>query len=580
MFSSTYQRISLARLIGMLVLMLTFICTLFGNTSADIYAAVAELEDLVFLEQRLLNASKNFISSERRKLANLKQFAEAVEVASKLSSGNPEEYVANPINSYLLLKRFTWGWKELGSLLNLSDEKLKDIDTILKVSKNSLPTYDEDFVGAAAGLFRLQETYAIPAREMSEGKIKGTKPSLHKLTAADCYELGELAYKNDKYVQMLEWLEEAERLRLTNATLGQERIGNLSIVLLFEHLSWAYYISGNYKKALYYTEQALKHNTSDPTMENNAKYYKSVIKMQQEGNRVTQTSYQFDYKQNVIGNKEFYNSTYARACRGVFLNNHTRPRDHRKIRCFYKRDSPRLLLKPVKVECVHDNPEVYILYDVINQKEIDFIKSLAKPKLTFAKAYDDFGKMVTANYRICKSCGSLMSPNHFVSFQQSRSTQLMYSWLFYEDTPLQLHDQLKSLDRRCADVSGLSIDSAEELQVVNYGIGGQYEFHKDHGEKGAPLDVHKDGNRIATLLFYLSDVEAGGETVFTKAGLSLKPKKGDAAFWFNLHRNNTGDWRTEHASCPVVSGSKWVMNKWFHMRGNDQRRPCTLKQLD
>ncbi|XP_065062755.1 prolyl 4-hydroxylase subunit alpha-1-like isoform X3 [Rhopilema esculentum] len=558
MFSSTYQRISLARLIGMLVLMLTFICTLFGNTSADIYAAVAELEDLVFLEQRLLNASKNFISSERRKLANLKQFAEAVEVASKLSSGNPEEYVANPINSYLLLKRFTWGWKELGSLLNLSDEKLKDIDTILKVSKNSLPTYDEDFVGAAAGLFRLQETYAIPAREMSEGKIKGTKPSLHKLTAADCYELGELAYKNDKYVQMLEWLEEAERLRLTNATLGQERIGNLSIVLLFEHLSWAYYISGNYKKALYYTEQALKHNTSDPTMENNAKYYKSVIKMQQEGNRVTQTSYQFDYKQNVIGNKEFYNSTYARACRGVFLNNHTRPRDHRKIRCFYKRDSPRLLLKPVKVECVHDNPEVYILYDVINQKEIDFIKSLAKPKLELARVYDlDTGVIRSAGYRISKS-----------------------SWLFYEDTPLQLHDQLKSLDRRCADVSGLSIDSAEELQVVNYGIGGQYEFHKDHGEKGAPLDVHKDGNRIATLLFYLSDVEAGGETVFTKAGLSLKPKKGDAAFWFNLHRNNTGDWRTEHASCPVVSGSKWVMNKWFHMRGNDQRRPCTLKQLD
>ena len=109
----------------MLGFMLTFFCTLFGNASTDIYAAVAELEDLVFLEQRLLNASKNFISSERRKLANLKQFAEAVEVASKLSSGNPEEYVANPINSYLLLKRFTWGWKELGSLLNLSDEKLK-----------------------------------------------------------------------------------------------------------------------------------------------------------------------------------------------------------------------------------------------------------------------------------------------------------------------------------------------------------------------------------------------------------------------------------------------------------------------
>ena len=93
--------------------------------SADVYAAVTELEDLVYLEQKLINASRTYIKEERKKLAGLKQFAQAVEVASGLSGGNPEEYIANPINSYLLLKRFTWGWKELGSLLSFSDEKLK-----------------------------------------------------------------------------------------------------------------------------------------------------------------------------------------------------------------------------------------------------------------------------------------------------------------------------------------------------------------------------------------------------------------------------------------------------------------------
>ena len=42
---------------------------------------------------------------------------------------------------------------------------------------------------------------------------------------------------------MLEWLEQAERLRVLNATDGKiDRVGNLSSVLLFEHLSWAYYI--------------------------------------------------------------------------------------------------------------------------------------------------------------------------------------------------------------------------------------------------------------------------------------------------------------------------------------------------
>ena len=41
------------------------------------------------------------------------------------------------------------------------------------MNKDSLPTYEDDFVGAAAGLFRLQETYAISAYDMAEGIIKG-----------------------------------------------------------------------------------------------------------------------------------------------------------------------------------------------------------------------------------------------------------------------------------------------------------------------------------------------------------------------------------------------------------------------
>lgn len=118
----------MARLAKSCVVVLTLV--LFDaavNASGDIYAAVSELEELVYLEQRLINASRNYIKDERKRLYGLKQFAEAVETASKLSLGNPEEYIANPINSYLLLKRFTWGWKELGGLLNLSDEKLKGI---------------------------------------------------------------------------------------------------------------------------------------------------------------------------------------------------------------------------------------------------------------------------------------------------------------------------------------------------------------------------------------------------------------------------------------------------------------------
>ena len=58
-------------------------------------------------------------------------------------------------------------------------------------------------------------------------------------------------------------------------------------------------------------------------MLHNAKYYKSVIEMKNKGVRAPSSSHQFDFKQDVLGNAHFYNSTYARSCRGIFNDNHT-----------------------------------------------------------------------------------------------------------------------------------------------------------------------------------------------------------------------------------------------------------------
>lgn len=86
------------------------------------------------------------------------------------------------------------------------------------------------------------------------------------------------------------------------------------------------------------------------------------------------------------------------------------------------------------------------------------------------------------------------------------------------------------------------------------------------------------GNRIATWLNYMSNVQAGGATVFPHLGVILWPRKNSAAFWYNLYKSGDGDLLTRHAACPVLVGSKWVSNKWIHEIGQEFRKPCGLWQ--
>ena len=69
------------------------------------------------------------------------------------------------------------------------------------------------------------------------------------------------------------------------------------------------------------------------------------------------------------------------------------------------------------------------------------------------------------------------------------------------------------------------------------------------------------------VLVDLPGLEAGGFTVIPKLNIAAAPNLGYAVFWHNRKDDGAADGMTLHGTCPVLAGSKWVVDKWSHIRG-------------
>ena len=61
--------------------------------------------------------------------------------------------------------------------------------------------------------------------------------------------------------------------------------------------------------------------------------------------------------------------------------------------------------------------------------------------------------------------------------------------------------------------------------------------------------------RLATFLFYLTDVEKGGGTAFINANVLVQPKKGSGVFWWNLDQYGERDEQSRDPRTLIVRSS-------------------------
>ncbi|XP_006783741.1 prolyl 4-hydroxylase subunit alpha-1b isoform X1 [Neolamprologus brichardi] len=528
------------------------------SAHADFFTSTGQMTDLLYTEKDLVTSLKDYIRAEESKLEQIKRWAEKLDSLTVTATQDPEGFLGHPVNAFKLVKRLNTEWGDLESLV-LRDTTGGFISN-LTIQRQHFPN-DEDQTGAAKALIRLQDTYRLDANTISTGNLPGVKYKSH-MTAEDCFELGKIAYSDADYYHTELWMAQA----LKQLDEGEE--STLDKVTVIDYLSYAIYQQGEMERAMEYTKRLIELDPEHPRGKSNLKYFEFQLEKQKKAaeeeapkqkEREKRETVEKKKKKQKKSKKAFSlipeREKYEMLCRGEGIK--MTPRRQSRLFCRYYNNNrnPSLLLAPVKQQDEWDRPYIVRYLDVISDAEIERIKQLAKPRLRRATISNPItGVLETASYRISKS-----------------------AWLTEYDDPM-----IEMINDRIEGVTGLEVDTAEELQVANYGVGGQYEPHFDFGRKDEP-DAFKElgtGNRIATWLFYMSDVSAGGATVFPDVGAAVWPQKGTAVFWYNLFASGEGDYSTRHAACPVLVGNKWVSNKWIHERGQEWRRPCGLSESE
>ncbi|HTT11179.1 MAG TPA: 2OG-Fe(II) oxygenase [Burkholderiaceae bacterium] len=186
-------------------------------------------------------------------------------------------------------------------------------------------------------------------------------------------------------------------------------------------------------------------------------------------------------------------------------------------------------------------PRVVLFGALLSPEECDEMVRLAKPKLTRSTVVNSS----TGAYDVHEA-------------RTSRGTH-------FERGENEL---VRRIEARIAELTSLPVENGEPIQILHYLPGAEYKPHFDYFDPklaGNEKVLAMGGQRIATLIMYLNDVESGGSTIFPEIGLDVLPHKGNAVFFAYSSERGELDNRTLHGGSPVAGGEKWIATKWIRV---------------
>ncbi|KAG8375980.1 hypothetical protein BUALT_Bualt09G0015500 [Buddleja alternifolia] len=193
--------------------------------------------------------------------------------------------------------------------------------------------------------------------------------------------------------------------------------------------------------------------------------------------------------------------------------------------------------------------QIAILKHVGSPEECDYLRATAKPRLQVSTVVDaKTGKGIASKVRT--------SSGMFLSAEERK------------------YPMIQEIEKRISVYSQVPVENGERIQVLRYEKNQFYRPHHDYFSD--TFNVKFGGQRVATMLIYLSDNVEGGETYFPKAGsgecscggkmvrgLCVKPLKGDAVLFWSMGLDGQPDPNSLHGGCEVLAGEKWSATKWM-----------------
>ncbi|XP_037812171.1 prolyl 4-hydroxylase subunit alpha-1-like [Lucilia sericata] len=509
--------------------------------NAEYYSSVHKMSTLMDTELKFLDNMEIFIKKNENKLEFLKEKLAEYEREHEEFVAKGPEYLENPLSKYLLIKRITSQWEGIDNVMQYKEGE----KTLKKIKKRNIQI--SEYEGGIDGLLRLQDIYRLNTSDIARGILQGVQYDF-QLETRICYDIGQRALATDFFRLAYSWLKEAlKRFPKASETeykneFSFTKLERLDIELA---LANAKYKLGDVRGA---NQSYVDLINLYPANERIAKLYAEFSKESADKASI-EVDYTIDHEPLVKNLASASQSLlYKYTCANILKKTPTEERD---LRCSYITEThPFLILAPIKVEEMNHYPLLLVFHDIISDREIAIVKNLT-----------------SAIQR-----ATVMGTNSSV-VSNVRTSQFTF-------VSVKRHPVLRVIDQRVEDMTNLNMKYSEDHQFANYGIGGHYGEHHDFFYEAfltpERVSLFEMGNRIATVLIYLSDVEQGGGTAFPYMKSHLLPKKGAAAFWYNLHASGVGDKRTLHGACPIIVGSKWVQNRWIRENDQSDRHPCLL----